>query len=202
MTFHSLIREFGYLAVFIGTFLEGETILVVAGFVAYEAYLQLPLVVLAAFLGSLFGDQLYFFIGRYKGRSLLKKYPTWESRVSRFRKLMDRHGTWFILIFRFLYGLRTVAPFAIGLSNVTLKKFIVLNVISAAIWAATLGVLGYFFGQVMEAVLHDIKKYELIIMAGLFIVAAVIFLIRHIRNRRRIKLGPRNQTDDSGVKAN
>jgi membrane protein DedA with SNARE-associated domain len=200
MTFASLIREFGYLAVFVGTFLEGETILVVAGFAAYEAYLELPLVILFAFLGSLLGDQLYFFIGRYKGRSLLKKYRSWEPRVNRFRNLMDRHNTWFILIFRFLYGLRTVAPFAIGLSNVSLKKFIVLNLISAAIWAVTLGVLGYFFGQVLEVVLHDIKKYELIIMVGLFIVAAVIFLVRRVKNKRRNKAGIGNQTDGNALK--
>jgi membrane protein DedA with SNARE-associated domain len=187
MTFESLIKEFGYLAVLVGTFLEGETILVVAGFAAYEAYLELPLVILFAFLGSLFGDQLYFFIGRYKGQSLLKKYKSWEPRVARFRKLMSRHDTWFILVFRFLYGLRTVAPFAIGLSDVSTKKFVILNIISAAIWAVTLGVLGYFFGQVMEAVLHDIKKYELIIMAGLFLIAVLIFLIKRYRNKKMSK---------------
>lgn len=199
MTFGSLIREFGYLAVFVGTFLEGETILVVAGFAAYEGYLELSLVILFAFLGSLFGDQLYFFIGRYKGQSLLEKYPRWEPRVNRFRKLMDRHNTWFILIFRFLYGLRTVAPFAIGLSRVSLNKFIVLNVISAAVWAVSLGVLGYFFGQVMEAVLHDIKKYELIIMAGLFLIAAIVFLLRRIKNRSRNRLSPDRKRKGNGV---
>lgn len=187
MTIDSLVRDFGYLAVFIGTFLEGETILVVAGFAAYEAYLDLPWVIVTAFFGSLFGDQLYFFIGRYKGRSLLKRYRSWEPRVNRFRKMMDRHDTWFILVFRFLYGLRTVAPFAIGLSNVSLKKFIFLNILSAAIWAITLGVSGYFFGQVMEAVLDDIKKYELLIMGGIFLIAAVIFIVKRVRRRRRMK---------------
>ncbi len=187
MTIESLVREFGYLAVFIGTFLEGETILVVGGFAAYEGYLELPWVIITAFFGSLFGDQLYFFIGRYKGKSLLKKYPGWLPRVNRFRKMMDRHNTWFILVFRFLYGLRTVAPFAIGLSNVTTKKFVILNVISAAIWAVTLGVLGYFFGRIMEAVLDDIKKYELLIMAGIFLIAAVIFIVKRLRRRKKIK---------------
>ncbi len=187
MNIESLVREFGYLAVFIGTFLEGETILVVAGFAAYEAYLELPFVIVAAFFGSLFGDQLYFFIGRYKGESLLKKYRSWEPRVIRFRKLMARHETWFILAFRFLYGLRTVAPFAIGLSSVSLKKFILLNILSAAIWAVTLGVLGFFFGQIMEAVVDDIKKYELIIMGGIFLVASVIYIVKRLRGRKKMK---------------
>ncbi|OHD63020.1 MAG: hypothetical protein A2176_09345 [Spirochaetes bacterium RBG_13_51_14] len=184
MTLESIIREYGYLAVFVGTFLEGETILVVAGFAAYEAYLELPQVIIAAFLGSLFGDQLYFFLGRYKGHSLLKRYKSWEPRVAQFRQIMDRHNTWFILIFRFLYGLRNIAPFAIGLSTVPVRKFIILNIISAAVWAITLGVLGYFFGQVMEAVLDDIRRYELIIMAGLFLVAMLIFIIRRYRSRK------------------
>ena len=125
--------DYGYLAVIIGTFLEGETILIVAGFAAYEGYLELPLVITAAFFGSLFGDQLYFFIGRYKGQALLARFKSWEPRITRFRKLMDRHNTWFILIFRFLYGLRTPAPFAIGLSNVSIRKFIFRNIISVAI---------------------------------------------------------------------
>jgi membrane protein DedA with SNARE-associated domain len=184
MNFEQLIMEFGYLAVFIGTFLEGETILIVAGFAAYEGYLELPLVILSAFFGSLFGDQLYFFIGRYKGRALLERFKSWGPRVARFRKLMDRHNTWFILIFRFLYGLRTPAPFAIGLSDVSIKKFVILNVISAAIWAVTLGILGYFFGQVMEAVLDDIKKYELIIMGGILFIAIMVFLVKRYRMKK------------------
>jgi membrane protein DedA with SNARE-associated domain len=200
MTIESLVQEFGYLAVFIGTFLEGETILVVAGFAAYEAYLELPWVIVTAFFGSLFGDQLYFFIGRYKGRSLLNRYPRWQPRVNRFRKLMDRHDTWFILVFRFLYGLRTVAPFAIGLSNVSLRKFIILNVISAAIWAVTLAVLGYFFGQVMEVVLDDIKKYEVLIMAGIFLTAMIIFVVKRLRRRKKRKAGCAGQTADDAEK--
>jgi membrane protein DedA with SNARE-associated domain len=187
MNLEQLIMDYGYLTVFIGTFLEGETILIVAGFAAYEGYLELPLVMTAAFFGSLFGDQLYFFIGRYKGQALLARFKSWEPRIARFRKLMDRHNTWFILIFRFLYGLRTPAPFAIGLSNVSVRKFVFLNIISAAIWAVTLGVLGYFFGQVMEAVLDDIKKYELMVMGGLILGATIIFLVKRYRMKKARK---------------
>ena len=184
MNLEQIIMEFGYLAVFIGTFLEGETILVVAGFAAYEGYLELPLVILAAFFGSLFGDQLYFFLGRFKGKAILDRFTSWKPRVDRFRRVMDRHNTWFILIFRFLYGLRNLAPFAIGVCNVSIRKFVLLNVISAAIWALTLGILGYFFGQVMEAVLDDIKKYELIIMGGILFIASLIFLVRRYRMKK------------------
>ena len=64
MTLQSLIDTYGYLAILVGTFFEGETILVLGGFAAYRGYLHLPWVIIAAFVGSLCGDQLFFFLGR------------------------------------------------------------------------------------------------------------------------------------------
>ena len=60
MDFTSIIEHYGYAAIVIGTFLEGETILVLAGLVAHQGYLKLTGVITAAFLGSLCGDQLFF----------------------------------------------------------------------------------------------------------------------------------------------
>jgi membrane protein DedA with SNARE-associated domain len=64
MPVDALIAHSGYAAVLVGTFLEGETVLVLAGIAAHRGYLDLPLVIGAAFLDTLFGDQLYFFLGR------------------------------------------------------------------------------------------------------------------------------------------
>jgi membrane protein DedA with SNARE-associated domain len=50
--------------ILVGAFLEGETLLVIAGFLAHRGYLGLPFVIAAAFAGTLAGDQLYFHIGR------------------------------------------------------------------------------------------------------------------------------------------
>ena len=60
MDLQSIIENYGYAAIFIGTFLEGETILILAGLAAHQGYLVLTWVILAAFLGSLCGDQLFF----------------------------------------------------------------------------------------------------------------------------------------------
>jgi membrane protein DedA with SNARE-associated domain len=185
MTLESAVMDFGYPAIFLGTFLEGETILIIGGFAADRGYLSLQYVILAAFLGSLFGDQLYFLLGRYKGLSILVKFKNWEKRTARFQALMDRYGTFIILIFRFMYGLRTVAPFAIGLSNVTMRKFVILNIISAAVWATALGVLGYIFGRAFETVLRHMKWMELVLIALLLCISAAVFVIKRIRNRKK-----------------
>ncbi len=181
------IMHFGYPAIVAGTFFEGEIILVLAGFAAHRGYLNLPLVILSAFLGTLLGDQLYFYLGRRRGKAMVAKHPGWEERITRFSRLMDRYHTLIILGFRFLYGLRTVAPFAIGMSEIPAWKFAILNIVSAAVWAVTVGLLGYLFGHTMEILLEEIKRYEMAVMAALLVLAAVIYAVRRCRNRMRSK---------------
>jgi len=59
-----LIADYGYVALFAGTLLEGETVLILAGFAAHQGYLQLHWVIGIALLGGFLGDQFYFWLGR------------------------------------------------------------------------------------------------------------------------------------------
>ncbi len=185
MTAEQLIITYGYLAVFIGTFLEGETILILGGFAAHQGYLDLAGVMAAAFAGSLLGDQLYFHLGRRNSRLLLRKRPEWKQRMERFRRLLDRHTTVIILAFRFLYGLRTVGPIAIGTSSVSFRRFLVLNAIGAAVWAVAIAAAGYAFGGAVEVIISDIKRYEHIVAGAVAVAAIVLFIVRAIIRRRR-----------------
>jgi membrane protein DedA with SNARE-associated domain len=106
MDFHQLIIDYGYLALFIGTFLEGETILVVAGFLAHGGYLELPWVIVAAFSGTFAGDQTFFYLGRFKGIRFLEKRPLWHSKTDKVFDLLHRHQIKVVLGFRFLYGVQ------------------------------------------------------------------------------------------------
>ena len=162
MSIEQLIESFGYLALFVGTFLEGETVLVLAGFAAQRGHLALPWVMVVAFAGSLLGDQLFFLLGRWKGKAFLDRRVSWRPRVEQANRLLERHHTWILLGFRFLYGLRSVIPFVIGTTRIRTGRFIVLNVIGGIVWAVVVGWLGYLFGQAMAKVL---MTYDL--LAGL-----------------------------------
>lgn len=187
MSFEAIVQYFGYPAIMIGTFFEGETILVIGGFAAHRGYLYLPLVIVCAFLGSLIGDQLFFFIGRKKGLSYFDKKPVMKEKINRLQTMLNKYNTLLIMGFRFLYGLRTIAPFAIGLSSIKVKRFFILNALSALIWSVTIGALGYFFGQAFEIILEDVKKYEVwIISVGLVLLASRI-LYHVIKKKHRLE---------------
>lgn len=185
MNLPELLDSYGYAALFVGTLLEGETVLVLAGFAAHRGYLSLPLVMLAAFAGSLLGDQLYFQLGRRKGEAFLRRRAGWAPRVERVQDLIKRHHLPFILGFRFFYGLRTVSPFAIGMSDVPTRRYLMLNLIGAALWSATVASLGYFVGEAAEALLGQIRRYELGIFAGIAAVGAILWGTNFARRRRQ-----------------
>jgi membrane protein DedA with SNARE-associated domain len=181
----SYIEHYGYLAVLIGTFLEGETIVVLAGFAAHRAYLSLPLVICAAFTGTLFGDQLFYYIGRKHSQKVLDWRPSWKPRVEKTKQLVQKHQVLIIIGFRFLYGLRTVTPFTLGITGVPRRIFIPLNVLGALIWSVVVGCAGYLFGRTLESLFGRMKHLELWIMLGIILAGVAIWAIRHWRARRK-----------------
>ncbi len=189
MDFDALLRDYGYLALLLGTFLEGETILVAAGIAAWAGYLELPLVMVTAFLGSLAGDQAAFFVGRHWGRGILHRWPGLRGAVARVLRLLERWNTPLILTFRFYYGLRNVIPFALGTSDVSTRRFVTLNVIGAAVWAVALAVGGYFLGKALESLLGRVAHVASWIIFGIIALSAVAWfaklMVHRARNRRR-----------------
>ena len=183
MSLELLITTYGYWAIGIGTFLEGETILVLGGFAAHRGFLELPWVMVCAFLGSFCGDQLYFYIGRANGERLLNNRPHWRAKSGRVFALLDKHQTGLILGFRFLYGLRTVTPFLIGAARIPPLRFFMLNMLGALVWAVVVAALGYFFGYAMEAIIGDIKRYELLFFGVLAGIGCIFWLRRRLAGK-------------------
>jgi membrane protein DedA with SNARE-associated domain len=183
--FETLLQTYGYWAILIGTFAEGETILILGGFAAKLGYLALPWVILAAFIGSLCGDQLFFYLGRAHSQRFLAGRPLRKERVHKAQRLLERFQTPLILGFRFLYGLRTVTPFVIGMSSVPTRRFIFLNTISALIWAIVVGTGGYLFGNILEIVLGDIKRYERVILGAIAVIGTAFWVVHRYRHREK-----------------
>jgi membrane protein DedA with SNARE-associated domain len=176
-----LIETYGYAGVLVGALLEGETIVVLGGFAAHQEHLRLPLVVLAAFVGSASGDQLWYQIGRRYGRSFIDRRPKLQVPLARATRLLERHPNLFILGFRFIYGFRNVAPVAVALSQVPTGRFVVLNLVAAALWSVLVSGAGYFFGQAVELMLGDLRVWEERLAAGAVLAILTYLSFRLVR---------------------
>jgi membrane protein DedA with SNARE-associated domain len=180
-----LVRTYGYWALLAGTFLEGETILIIGGLLAKLGLLKLSTVMVIAFIGSFSGDQLYFYIGRFKGRELLKKHHKWEKRVDKIHKILERYHDLIMLGFRFVYGMRIMTPFVLGMSKqIKAIRFSILNAMGAVLWSVAISAGGYFFGYALEGFIKDVKKYEIHAVLAIFVIGAALWIVHKCIEKR------------------
>jgi membrane protein DedA with SNARE-associated domain len=185
MDFAGLVDSYGYWAVAIGAFLEGETILALAGLAAYRGYLDFYTVVVVAMICGWAGDQFYFWLGRRKGHQILQRFPDARERAHRFDDLLKRWHAPLIVMIRFMYGFRIVGPILLGMGRVPGWKFVICNFIGAAIWAPLIAAIGYLFGEIVEAVLHDVKKIEMWLFGAIILVGITMFVVHWRRVNRK-----------------
>ncbi len=181
------MAQYGYLAVLAGSMLEGETVLLLAGFAAHQGYLSFPLVAVLAFCGGGLNDQVFFFLGRRYGRALFNRFPSWQPKIEKVHALVRRFHSLVIVMIRFLYGLRIVGPIIIGTSGIPPWRFLVFNMIGAAIWAVLLPGVGYFLGEALTRALPHLAHYEalfLLLLAGTALVIGLAHrLLRGLRKK-------------------
>jgi membrane protein DedA with SNARE-associated domain len=174
------IQQYGYPVVFVGSLLEGETVLALGGLAAHRGYLDLPWVIACAAAGGFLGDQAFFALGRLYGERLVERHPRLAPAVGRARALLEGYDAWVVIGVRFMYGLRTAGPFAMGMTRIGWLRFSGLNLVGALLWAPLFVAAGYLFGEVLERLLGNLKRFEHWLFAAL-VAAGLAFWLAHRR---------------------
>ncbi|QXE88095.1 DedA family protein [Geomonas nitrogeniifigens] len=199
--FREYLQAHGYWVLFLGTFLEGEAILIFAGFLAFQGYLDVYLVMLSALVGSFLGDQFYFHLGRTKGAQLLRLFTAFSRKFAKALRLIERYGTFVAFVSRYTYGFRIVLPVILGMTTFPSRRFLFLNFLSALTWSVLFSLAGYLFGKTASLFIEDLHSYEPYLMLALAGIIACLWSShfvahrwrkRHARARlKRIKSRPR-----------
>lgn len=179
------VARFGFLAVFAGTFLEGETILLAAGILAHGGQLPLQMVITAAFLGSWSGHLAWFAVGRLRGRTSLQKRPQLLGAFARAENLIDRFGLLAIFITQYLYGMRLAAAVAFGISRMAFPRFALVQAVNCLIWSLAVATLGYVFGEAAWRFLGHVAHYEKVGAAIVLFAGTLAVSLRYARRRWR-----------------
>jgi membrane protein DedA with SNARE-associated domain len=183
------IHDWGYAAVALGAFAEGETVLLAAGYAAHRGLLDWWLVVVVAACAATMGDQAFYWVGRLWGASLLKRFPKLAAQFPRVEQLLQRYPHWAIVGVRFLYGLRIAGPIIIGSAGVPPWRFALFNAIGAMLWAPLIAGLGWIFGQALAAISGQVQQVEIGLLLLAVLVAAIWWLV--IRRREQRDQSPR-----------
>lgn len=184
LEYASLIERYGYIATFVGTLAEGETLLILSGLAAHRGYLSFPWVVIVGALGGALGDLGFFLLGRHFGADLIARFPRFAPAAERVHAMIERHPVATILGVRFMYGLRTAGPAVIGTTRVPLAKFALLNLLGAIGWSACWAGAGYVLGRAAERVLGDLARIEREVFAAAIVAIAIGIVAFHVWRAR------------------
>lgn len=185
------ITNYGYIAILIGSFFEGETILVIGGLAVQHGLLKLPVVLVCSLAGTLVSDITFFMLGRYRGKILIHKYKFFGKLHMVSEKMSGRRAPFLAFGLRFMYGFRHLVPFSLGMSAISTRTFLIFNFLGGVVWVLTIGFIGYFFGDVLEIFLGHLRHYEfrvivvviLIVVVGRFIYKAIKYYLENYLNK-------------------
>jgi membrane protein DedA with SNARE-associated domain len=172
-SFFELIRQHGntvYSLMFAYASSHSLLLTLFAGYASHSGALSFGTVIAVCWAGSFTGDVIRFWIGRRFGTRWLGSSSSRITRaVQTAARLADRHYVWMILLHRYPHGIRGVAGFAYGMSQLPWSTFLALNFVAAGLWSCTTVSAGYAFGQVSEKMMNDASS-------GLGLVMLVLFL--------------------------
>jgi len=144
-----LIQHYGYAAIAIGTFFEGEMIVLAAGVAAGAGLLTLPGIIAAGMAGVFASDTVCFLLGRLAGYRLARWFPRLYGRLDGAFQLIERHDDKLIVFFQFFPGLATVTPVAFGMTRVHAGRFMALDLAGNALWTGSFSLAGYVCGSAL-----------------------------------------------------
>jgi membrane-associated protein len=162
-----------------GVPVPGETILLLASFLAYSEHdLRLTWIIVVATIAATLGDNLGFAVGGYGGRPLLARYQAIfrirPSTLDRGEALFARYGAVTVLFARFVFGMRILAGPMAGVLRMPWRKFMVFNFLGALLWVTAISGAGYLFGQHWERLARDVKRFD--ISVAIFVLLVAVFL--------------------------
>jgi len=164
-----LIRDWGYIILFLYSFGGGFVALVVAGILSYSGELNIIVAMLVAGSANFIGDQFLFTVARKNKHQAKKMMEKHKRKIAMSHLLMRKYGTWVIFLQKYIYGIKTLIPLAMGLTKYDYKKFMIFNFFATVVWSLVIGLSAYMLGELVYKYIEEFKTYGLILVAAILL---------------------------------
>jgi len=181
----SSLATYGYIVVFLYSLGGGFVALAAAGVLAYAGKMDLTTAIVVATLANFIGDTILFYLGRYNKHDIYGYLKKHRRKLAFSHILIKRHGSKVIVFQKFVYGIKTLVPLAIGVTKYPFGKFTVYNAGSSILWGVSVGSAGYFGGEmVMRLVGYSSEHPYLPPMIILTLIGTLWWYMNHVTRKR------------------
>jgi len=172
------LEQYGYWAVFIWTFIEGESVFVAAAALSAVNLMDPWKVIMVAASGAFAGHLVFFALGRWKGFKVIQSIPFLARHYPKANVILDRYAQWSIFVFQYLYGTRIVAAILFGCSSIKFWRFFLLQVINCIAWALIIYIAGHILGLAAMVILRQFGIIGLLCTLVIITATAIIIYFR------------------------
>jgi len=169
----SFIQDWGYIALFLYSFGGGMVALIVASILSYSGDLNIFITLIVAGSANFIGDQFLFFIARNNKNQAKQMMAKHQRKIALAHLLMRKYGFVIIFLQKYIYGIKTLVPLAMGLTKYDIKKFLFFNVLATIVWTLIIGVSSYMLGELIYTYTEHFKTY------GIAFVVIVLLIIAY-----------------------
>lgn len=181
----SFLNQYGYFALLLGTFMEGETAILMASSLIHRGLFNFPITVLVAFFGSFVSDWIYYLIGRLNGKYFLAKRPKLNAKVKPVTDFFLHHKLQILFSYRFLYGFRILIPIVIGMSGLRPLQYLFYSTVTGLLWATAVSTTGYWIGRLLDLKVQSFEDNILFIILGFGSLGFLIgYVIKHVAMKK------------------
>jgi membrane protein DedA with SNARE-associated domain len=147
----------------------------IGGLAAHDGRLHLWSVAAWITAGTWIADILLYYLGRWRGHWVRKRWRRVRQFILRALRVVRRHPWRSSLAVRFAFGLRLTLPIACGAARVPILIYLIGSAISAAVWSFLFTVLGWGFGRAALIVLGRVHRYEKFLIPAILLGLGMIF---------------------------
>lgn len=170
-----LIRDWGYIILFLYSFGGGFLALVVAGILSFSGELNIFLVIIVAGVANFVGDQFLFTIARKNKAQAKQMMQKHRRKIAMAHLMMRKYGSWVIFLQKYIYGIKTLIPLAMGLTKYDYKKFLLFNIFATALWAIFIGMASYMMGDLVYTYIEEFKSYGIAFVVVILLTVFYLF---------------------------
>ncbi len=183
----SNLATYGYIGLFLYSLGGGFVAIVGAGILSFMGKMDLTTSMIIAFFANAIGDFLLFYMARYQKSMMMDGLRKHRRKLALAHVLMKKYGSWIVLFQKFVYGIKTLIPIAIGLTKYDFKKFAILNVGSSFVWVLAFGYGSYYSGGVLVKVAETIGEKPWIAPVILVVFGSLLWIYLEKATKKKVK---------------
>ncbi len=181
-----IIIVFAETGLLIGFFLPGDSLLITAGLIAAQGYLDIYVLNITLIIAAIVGDQVGYIFGRKTGPKIFKREKSRffaKDHLIKANHFYEKYGGKAIIYARFVPFARTFAPIVAGVANMNYRKFVSFNIFGGLFWVLSMTLAGYFFGNI-----PFVKKNFEYVIIGVILLSVLPIFIGYLKHRKENKL--------------